>query len=239
MNLKKLLVLFSFCCLLKGVTSSSSSSSCLPNPIPTSCPTEKCTHWTELEFAIFFNCSEEVEQQLDQLEAWNPRSGVNYKLALEVAAGAGHTKIVSAILQRREKLGIELHGCEMASWLAAENDHREVLELLLEAGSGIEDCTGGRRRPREQRAPSLLFAAAKGGSVESLTLLIDSGANLDAWDCRGSDIWGWFATVLEESMRRYLSPRQVKTYYEFSFAFFQIYLYMLSMFTLMIICRCR
>ena len=217
MNLKKLLVLFSFCCLLKGVTSSSSSSSCLPNPIPTSCPTEMCTHWTELEFAIFFNCFEEVEQ-LVQLEAWNPRSGVNYKLALEVAAGAGHTKIVSAILQRREKLGIDLHGCETASWLAAENDHREVLELLLEAGSGIEDCTGGRR-PREQRAPSLLFAAAKGGSVESLTLLIDSGANLDAWDCRGSNIWGWFATVLEESMRRYLSPRQVKTYYEFSFAF--------------------
>ena len=212
MNLKKLLVFFSFC-LMKGVASSSSSSSCLPNPIPTTCPTEKCTHWTELEFAIFFNCTEEVEQQLDQLETWNPRSGVNYRLALEVAALAGHVKIVSAILQRREKLGIDLHGCETASWLAAENDHREVLELLLAAGSGIEDCTGGRR-PREKRAPSLLFAAAKGGSVESLKLLIDSGAKLDAWACLGSDIWGWFATVLEESMRRYISPRQVKIYCE-------------------------
>ena len=206
-------------CLLKVVTS---STTCLPNPIPT-CPVEDCSHWTELEFSIFYNCSEEVVQHLDQLEPWNPRSPVNYRLGLEIASEAGLTEIVAAILQRREKLGIELHGCEIASWLAAERNHRDVLEMLLESGSGTEECseywtnTPGGRRPFEQSAPSLLFAAAKGGSVDSLKLLIDSGANLDAWggQChhRFSGVCG---TALEESMRRYQSPPEVPTFYSFA-----------------------
>ena len=208
-----LCVFFSFF-LLTGVT----SSTCPSNPIPT-CPVEDCRHWTELEFLIFYNCSAEVVQHLDQLEPWNPRSPVNYRLGLEIASEAGHIEIVAAILQRREKLGIELHGCEIASWLAAENNHRDVLELLLEGGSGTEECsepwtnTPGGRRPLEQRAPSLLFAAAKGGSVESLRLLIDSGANLDAWGGRCHGFSGICGTALEESMRRYQSPPQVATCY--------------------------
>ena len=214
MDFPKLAAFLFTCCLLKTVV----SSSCPPNP--PSCPSEDCSHWSELEFSIFHNCTDQVVQLLDQVEQWNWECGLrcdaidrrselqSFRQGLEIAAGSGHTEIVAEILQRREKLGIELKGCEKASWMAAENDHTDVLELLLEAGSGIAEAVESCNVEDIGPAPSLLFAAARGGSVESLKLLIDSGANLDVWgDCHRSS--RGCGTVLEESMRRYQSPPEV------------------------------
>ena len=59
-------------------------------------------------------------------------------------------------------------------FLAAENGHTRVIELLLDAGADIHGAEGSRRREYP------LHAASAGGHLETIDLLLMAGADVDA-----------------------------------------------------------
>jgi len=166
-----------------------------PSPLP---PDLQYLQWSQIDRAVFYNCYEKVVEFYDEYEGepWRiPHA------SLKIGAHEGHVKIVEALLERKL---VSVVNCGVYPWLAAKHDHPQVLKLLLEAGYGTggyfpAHCSG------VWYGLSPLYAAAMGGSVESLRLLLEAGADVNIWG-RDRDGPG---SVLEVAMKDYNSPVEV------------------------------
>jgi len=199
---------------------------CLPDPLPDELPNEtkprarnwetgklelETRNWTKLEYSVYYNCYDEAMEELDRLlssdqtnDDWRMKADVfeNIIRSGDMAARLGRDNITEAYKELRSLLiWIDREG----RW-AAENDHPELLELFISAGANFKPID-----PHDRYfSPSILYAAAKGKSIESMKVLIDRGE-----DPRGGDLdmWDWIngetGTVLEEAMSTYKSPEQI------------------------------
>ena len=93
---------------------------------------------------------------------------------LALAAARGKLSQVRELLSEGNPLPLSMR--EEAAMRAAEGNHREVLQLLLDSGVEADGVIGGS---------SLLAAAAQGGRVDTMELLLRRGANPNRKDEEG------------------------------------------------------
>jgi len=110
--------------------------------------------------------------------------------AVAVAAMAGHQETLAALLEAPD--GVAAAGARdvfgrTTTHMAAASGISSALELLLAAGADGQAVTAGRE--------SILIAAAKGGSVECVSLALDAcgGRGVDDADLYGRTALWWAA----------------------------------------------
>ncbi|XP_066953971.1 protein TANC2 isoform X12 [Macrobrachium rosenbergii] len=125
-----------------------------------------------------------VEFLLDMAEvSVDGEDTVTGETALTVAAGAGHTALVAALL--RAGASITRTNSRGASPLtcAVKNGHYEVAKLLLSQGVVVESPDASGRTP--------LMVAAAEGHLGLMELLISRGASISRTDREGLTPLGW------------------------------------------------
>merc|ERR1712212_1055772 len=216
------------CCLSPPCPALESTGSlpCLPYPLPEELPNEtkprarnwetgqlepETRNWTKLEYSVFYNCYDEAVEELDRLlssdqtnDDWRTKADVldNIIRSGDMAARLGRDNIT----QVYKELHSLLIWIDRAGRWAAKTAPPALLELFISAGANFKPID-----PQDRFfSPSILYAAAKGKSIESMKVLIDRGE-----DPRGGDLdmWDWIngetGTVLEEAMSTYKSPEQI------------------------------
>ncbi len=93
---------------------------------------------------------------------------------LALAAAHGKVSLVQELLEKGSALPLSMR--EEAAMRAAEGNHREVLQLLLDSGVAVDGVMGGS---------SLLAAAAQFGRVDTMELLLQRGADPNRRDEEG------------------------------------------------------
>ena len=152
------------------------SSSCLPDPLPESPPNDYTWHlalgtnWTKLEYSVYYNCYDELVEELDHRigdlknKTFREKQEIIWSLqrSLETAIDKGHIDITRAFLERRDSLLIPRE--ERAFAYPTMGQPRYIwIEVPLLDGEYL----GGR----------VSSMAAGNNDVELLKLLIDAGAN--------------------------------------------------------------
>ncbi|XP_064088826.1 protein TANC2-like isoform X6 [Macrobrachium nipponense] len=125
-----------------------------------------------------------VEFLLDMAEvSVDGEDTITGETALTVAAGAGHTALVAALL--RAGASITRTNSRGASPLtcAVKNGHYEVAKLLLSQGVVVESPDASGRTP--------LMVAAAEGHLGLMELLISRGASISRTDREGLTPLGW------------------------------------------------
>jgi hypothetical protein len=121
-----------------------------------------------------------VERALDRVpgvvDAPEAGSGLT---PLMTAARAGHVAVVERLLARGADVNASAHGHGTALAIAAWNNRPRVVRVLLAAGADPNIGTVFGHTP-------LMFAARNcADEIESLNLLLEGGADVDARDARG------------------------------------------------------
>lgn len=107
----------------------------------------------------------------------NAKTGENQRTPLQEAAGKGQTYVAKFLISNGARVNLKI-GISPLS-LAAENGHKTMVELLLEAGAELEatDSNGNGR--------TALHRAVEKGNYTVTELLLNKGAQINAQDKNG------------------------------------------------------
>ena len=143
----------------------------------------KGTKWNDVRSVLLENLDSAVElclktktkkkQELGDVLA----DGSTVGDALQAAAAAGNSTELKEILGR----GADINNvCDRGTAIvvAAERNHKEIVQLLIDHGADIN--------PRGEGGDSALLMASRFGYTEIVELLLDHGAKADIQDRRGS-----------------------------------------------------
>ncbi|XP_050719827.1 protein TANC2-like isoform X3 [Eriocheir sinensis] len=125
-----------------------------------------------------------VEFLLDMAEvSVDGEDTVTGETALTMAAGAGHTAMVAALLRAGACITKGNSRGTAPLTCAVRNGHYEVAKLLLSQGVAVETPDSGGRTP--------LMVAAAEGHLGLMELLISRGASISRTDREGLSALGW------------------------------------------------
>ncbi len=125
---------------------------------------------TGIHLASYFGIEEAVRQLLSKGTNINQGDGKGWT-PLCYAAYSGHESVIRLFLEHDGQVYCSRESISRALYLALKYRHEEVALRLLEKGADVDDCSRG--------GTPLASAGAK-GHLETVRLLIDRGADINA-----------------------------------------------------------
>lgn len=104
---------------------------------------------------------------------------------IDPAAWPGNVEVVKTLLKAGADPNMVGNGTRSALFDAAVHGHARVVQVLLQAGAHVEAATLGNRGSSEVEGVTPLIAAAEGGHLDVVHLLVDAGADVNRSDASG------------------------------------------------------
>lgn len=101
------------------------------------------------------------------------------------AAGVGSNEVVKVLLKAGADPNLVGTGTRSALFDAAIYGHARIVQALLQAGAHVDAATLGSRGNSEIEGVTPLIAAAEGGHLDVVRLLVDAGADVNRSDSSG------------------------------------------------------